>query len=123
MATQNTRVLVSLVADSAINGQYLAVKLGASDNSVVLASAGTDAILGIVENKPLAGEGASVAISGIAKFTAGAAVALGAQVTSDANGKLVTATTGDIVIGRCVQAAGAEDEIGAVLLTVPYVSL
>ena len=46
---------------------------------------------------------------GAIKVLAGAAVAAGVDVTTDAAGKFITATTGDTIVGRSVTAAGAID--------------
>lgn len=58
-----------------------------------------------------------VQMLGIAKVTAGAAVALNAEVMSDTSGRAITAaTTGNRVCGVALQAAGAAGDIIDVLL-------
>lgn len=47
---------------------------------------------------------------GFARVTSGAAVAVGASVSSDAAGKAITATTGHVVQGVAMEAAGGADE-------------
>jgi hypothetical protein len=50
---------------------------------------------------------------------AGAAVAIDVYVKSDANGKLITAATGELVIGRTLEAAGADLDM-IVVEVAPY---
>jgi len=88
--------------------QYLAVKITAA-STVNLSGAGEVAI-GILQNAPAAAAVAKVSIDGqVTSAISGAAVTVGTQVTPDAAGKLVTATTGDYVIGTAVTGAAAGD--------------
>ncbi|MAX51295.1 MAG: hypothetical protein CMH22_04900 [Methylophaga sp.] len=48
---------------------------------------------------------------GITKAVAGAAIAADADLASDAAGKVVTAATGDVVVGKAITAAGEENEV------------
>lgn len=70
----------------------------------------TDLLVGVLQNTPAAGEMASYQFTGIAKVKAGGTIAIGAYVSSDANGKAVATTTnGHVVIGRYVGTAAAAD--------------
>lgn len=84
-----------------------------SNGKIVLASAATDAIRGVLVNAPKQGEVADVAIingSGTFKVIAGGTISKDAYLTSDSNGKAVaTTTTGNRVFGRAVAAAVAGD--------------
>ena len=87
-----------------------------SNGKVVLASAATDAILGVLDNEPVAGAVADVVINnGQGTFRVKAAastIAKDAFVTTDGNGKAVSTTSsGNRVIGRAVRAFAA-NEIG-----------
>ncbi|MBC7289388.1 MAG: DUF2190 family protein, partial [Armatimonadetes bacterium] len=64
--------------------QYLAVKLGTSDGTVVKAGA-TDQAIGILQNAPSSGEAARVRMFGTTKAVAGAAITRGSLVAVDAN--------------------------------------
>ena len=59
----------------------------------------------------------SVVTLGTAIVIASDAISADADVTSDAAGKAITATTGDIVLGRALEAAAATDDEIEVLLT------
>lgn len=95
--------------------RYHIVKLNA-DGKVILATAATDVILGVLDNEPVLGAVADVVLAnGQGTFrvkAANATIAKDAFITSDANGKAVaTTTTGNRVIGRAVRAFAA-NEIG-----------
>lgn len=84
-----------------------------SDAQVAYTGAGEDAdyiSLGTAERtgEPLQG---SMPIGSINKIESGAAIAKGDKITSDATGRAVTATTGDIVLGKAVTASGAAGEV------------
>lgn len=82
----------------------------ANDNSVVLAAAGTDPIVGVLQNKPKATAAAVVRMSGTSKVIAGGTVTRGDLVTSDSNGKAVTTTTNkDVAVGRALSSAVSGD--------------
>lgn len=91
--------------------QYYIVKRHTTENQVVLASAATDKILGVLQNDPLANEAAQVkthSTRGTGKVLAGGAITAGAYLTSDSNGKaIVTTTQGNVVFGIAEEAADA----------------
>lgn len=86
---------------------YHALKLN-TNGDVVLATAGTDPIIGVLDGETKLGHTADVVFingAGSFKVKAGAAIAAGALITADASGKAVTATTGDRAFGRALYAA------------------
>ncbi|GAA1099869.1 hypothetical protein [Tsukamurella spumae] len=91
---------------------YVVVKRN-SDDKVVLATAGTDAIVGVVE-KPGKQDAlvsyARVNGQGSFKVRTGAAVAKGDELTADAAGTAVVATPGDRVFG-VARADAAEHDV------------
>ena len=96
------------------SSQFTFVKVGAADFKVAACGDGEKAV-GILQDKPAAdGRAGNVRISGTSKVVAGAAIALGAEVASDANGKCVTAASGDYILGVALEAAGAANQIIAV---------
>lgn len=89
--------------------QYYIVQLDASGN-IEVGEGATDLLVGVLQNKPLAGEAALYRFGGTSKVKAGGTIAIGAWVTSDGNGKAVATTTdGDITIGRHIGTAAAAD--------------
>lgn len=76
-----------------------------------------EASSGVLQNKPQINESAEIMSDGITKTIAGAAIAAGARVMTDANGAAITlATSGSIGQGFALEAAGAASEIIAVQL-------
>lgn len=94
--------------------QFLFVSLD-SNGEAVVAGAGART-MGVLQNKPTLGQGASIVDRGITKVVAGAAVAIDARVSSDAAGKAITSATTNSVEGRALTAAAAADEIISVKL-------
>lgn len=94
--------------------QYHLVKTDAN-GLIVLASAATDDILGVLMNAPVLGEIADVALingNGTGKVKAGDAITKGAYLTADAEGKAVaTVTTGNRVFGRASFASAADGDV------------
>lgn len=111
----NSYPIKNFIAGAAI-GRYLIVKFGGDDDTVVPAAAATDALIGIngetdVENAA----GIDVYHSNVHQVRAGGAITRGDLITSDADGKAVTAApaTGvnNAVIGRALASGVAEDII------------
>lgn len=92
--------------------QYYCVEVD-SAGKAALSGAG-ELVYGILQNKPTAADRAEVMRLGVSKAVAGAAIAVGAEVASDAAGKIVTATTGDRVVGIAREAAAADGNIIAI---------
>jgi len=91
---------------SAASNQFRAVKLDA-DGEIVLAGVG-EASLGILQNKPAAGQAANVATGGQSKARAGGTIAAGADVAVGANGLLVAASGARV---NTTDAASATDPV------------
>ena len=99
--------------------QFYAVKLDtAADGQVVLAAAGQG--FGILQDHNKQGQEATVRILGMSKGISGQAFANGIELAADADGKLVPAASGDLVIGYSNTTITAEDEIVEVLQTGVY---
>jgi hypothetical protein len=123
MALESNLTCVTLEAGGDLSaGQLLFVDVAADGQVDVVASAGADAI-GVLQNDPAAaGRAASVAVLGVSKVVAGAAVTAGARVQSDASGRAIAAATGDVVLGRALTAASAAGEVIEVLLLSTHIT-
>lgn len=115
----NPLLLKNFTAGAAINA-YRICKFSAAE-TVTLAAAATDSLIGVNNDvAPVLGERCDVVMLGIAFVEAGAAIALGAMVTSDAVGRAVTAApaagVNNRVIGLALEAASASGDIIRVLL-------
>ena len=107
MKTQQTCLTTSVTAAAALSRLRFVGLTGA------VCAAGAKA-LGIAETAADLGEQAPVNTHGILLVEAGAAIAAGAEVESDANGRAVTKTTG-VGFGVARDAASAAGEIIRVL--------
>jgi hypothetical protein len=97
------------------------VKFDASDTTVVQGAAATDALIGVAAELDVAsGERVDVHMVGAVEVEYGGAVTRGDLLTSDANGKAVTAApaagVNNGVIGRAMN-SGVLGDIGSVHLT------
>ena len=91
--------------------QYCFVK-STGAHQVGLATAVTDAIVGVLQNKPQGpGHACTVAYEGVTKVIAGAAISAGALLVSDSQGRVITATTGQRATLRAQMAAGGASEV------------
>lgn len=101
--------------------QYQFVQLSAAD-TVSMASGPTgEANYGVLQNKPAAaGRAAEVTILGFTKVKASTAITANALITSNTSGKAVTSTSAQVVLGRALTAAGAENDIIEAFIHPPW---
>ena len=93
--------------------QYHAV-VADSNGALVAVGAGAYAV-GLLQNKPASGQPGSFVFSGVSKAKLGGTVAAGAKVAANASGAIVTAATGNTVIGIAL-AGGASGDVIPVLV-------
>lgn len=110
----DSQVVLSIEAGADLSTkQYTFVKL--SGTTVISAAAATDLPIGVLVNDPASGETAAVAVSGIVKLKASAAITAGALVGTTSTGLGVALTAGTdttkYILGRAVTAAGAANDI------------
>lgn len=113
----DTQSKISLAAGADLSAkQYTFVKM--SGTGVVGAAAATDVCIGILQNAPTSGKTAEVAVSGVSKVKASAAISAGALVGVTSTGTAVALTVGTdttkYVFGQAITAAGAAGDIIAV---------
>ncbi|HPT61617.1 MAG TPA: DUF2190 family protein [Bacillota bacterium] len=99
--------------------QYHAVKLDSNGEATAITSVGEDAI-GILQMPAIAGEAATVMVSGITKAIYGANITAGQRVMVNATGKIVpfatpAAGSTNYAIGRALESGVANQE-GTILL-------
>lgn len=105
---------------SFIAGADLTDKIGyavkPADGKIVLASVAGEACFGVLMNDNVADRAVGVALTGdVCKAKAGGAVAMGALLATDANGKLVTAGENAEVVAMALEAGVANDLIYVVV--------
>jgi len=121
--SQYTRDFVrSFIAGADLSAkQYFLVKLGTGVNDIVLASAATDRIVGVLQEKPKTGQPAQVAMLGTSKVVAGGTIAKGDCITSNASGQAIATTTaGNTVIGIALETAVTGDIFEILLVNFKY---
>lgn len=110
----DSQVVLSIPAGANLSAlQYTFVKM--SGTTVVAAAAATDIPIGVLLNDPTSGEVAAVAVSGVVKLKASAAITAGVLVGTTAAGRAVTLLAGTddtkFILGRAITAAGANGDI------------
>jgi hypothetical protein len=110
MASEQIRNTVSIKATASLaTKQFSFVKLD-SNGQVVIGTSGAYCI-GVLQDKPAAGDPASVCLPGnITKVFCGGSFNAGGDVASDTNGAAVAATSGAYVLGQAISAGVASFE-------------
>ncbi|MCG8084439.1 MAG: capsid cement protein [Candidatus Thiodiazotropha taylori] len=115
---RNELIVKTFVPAANIAG-YRVCKHGVADNTIIQSAAGPDLHIGIstyVGDDPSNGdETVDLVMMGIAEVEYGANINQGELVTADANGRVVPAATGDMLIGRALESGVANDIHGVVL--------
>lgn len=120
---EQTRVPGLTAATSLNNHQYGVVRLAAATTvniaSEVNVSSALAAPFGILQNKPYVNEPAEVCIFGLSQVFVGGTITAGAYITYDSSGHVVDASSGDMVIGRALEAATTAGEKSLALIFPP----
>ena len=105
--------------DLSAGTEFLVMKVDtANDHSVVTATASTDPIVGILQNKPKAGAAADLRFVGTSKVQAGGTITRGDRVTATTGGKVITTTSNkDVCVGIALASAVSGDVV-EIMLTV-----
>lgn len=111
MAYEIPGLVVSFPAGGDLSSsQFKFVKLNASGQVVDIAAA-TDVPIGVLQNNPTSGQGATVMIDGITKLQADAALTVGTAIGPSADGQADAKTLGtdttEQACGLVLEAAGA----------------
>lgn len=110
MAIARDLLTLPVTASDTVAGKRFVTQAGAH------CGAGAKA-LGVSRFAATNGKTLGVIVLGTAVVTAGDAIIADADVASDLNGKAVTATEGDVILGRALEDAADEDDDIEVLLT------
>lgn len=103
--------------------QYRFVEPGAG-GTVTRVNAAGEAVLGVLQNNPGSGQAATVALTGSrTKLVAGAALSENDDITTDNQGRAITAASGHRPHGIALEAAAAAGDIISVLLVPRPVAL
>lgn len=102
----------NLVAGADLSAlQYTFVKLDTA-GKVVAASVAGEKVIGVLQNKPTAGQPCEIVHMGLCAVLAGAAIASTGTIMTNASGKAIaSATTGSTIVGYAVETAAAANEV------------
>lgn len=119
MAFEKTgETLPGIEASGDLSGSQFRFVTVDSSGEAAVAGAGVS-VAGVLQNKPDA-QGKACTIWGpgtVSKVVAGAAVAAGADVTSDATGRGITSASGNYIHGKALRAAANAGELFSVWIT------
>ncbi len=109
----NDSAVITAKANAAINnGDFLAAKF--SNGKIVKCSVAGENAMGLImpgQEAIAAGGDVNIQIKEIGLWKTGAAVAAGAEVTTNADGKAITATAGAFILGIALEEAVAADAV------------
>ena len=114
MATSNYQITYAFKANEALNDTlagtghlYKAITV----NSGLIANAG-DTATGVLIQPTQNGNNGTIAVVGFSKYTAGAAVTVGARLTVTTSGYFTVAASGDVVVGQNLKSAVTSGSVG-----------
>jgi len=112
MAFSKLEFMYTMKAAADLSGvQYHIMRQDAAHSCNVASEAVNSTMIGILQNKPESGENATIADEGISKVVAGAAITQGLHVTCNGSGRAAAVGSGDVALGRALEAAGADGDI------------
>jgi|GEM_PF-2545458 len=113
LSNKDANVLNTYEADGAVAGNRI-VKPSTAAGTIAQASAATDLLTGVSDADGAADEADCVVVeTGIAPVEYGGTVTKGNFLTADANGKAITASTAERVIGTAM-VSGVDGDVGSV---------
>lgn len=118
MSEYGTIAAITHKAAADISGaQYHFMRYTAGDTVNISSLATAEDYAGVLLNKPdAANRAATVAVAGETKITAGGALTVNDLVTTNGSGRAAAATSGDFVMGRVLETAGANGDVVRMLL-------
>lgn len=107
-------LIINYTAGAAVN-PYRFVKHGSSDQQAIQASAATDAIIGVSDQMgaDATGDPLDVIRSDLAEVEYGGSVTRGDPLTSDSDGRAITATVDGSRIAGYAETSGVVGDIGS----------
>ncbi len=99
--------------------QYRVVRFAAAETCNIASNAvsmdALEAPAGILQNNPASGQAATIAFFGPSKAWAGATISAREYITTNGSGKVIEAVSGDVIIGRTIEAAATDDIVSVML--------
>ena len=118
MIGETSGIEKSVIAEEAIDTEYLIAKFGSTDEKVKKAvSATAAALIGVIQSKAKAAAKVNLMLTGITLVKIGGAVARGDAITSDGDGKGIATTTAKNYLVGMALASGVDGDIIPLLLS------
>ena len=119
--SQTNNRAIARNADADLSGkQYHIVRLTANKGTNLASLATTSAIGGVLQTVSSSGDRATVAYAGISKVVVGAAVSELDVFTTNSSGRAIAIGSGQMAVGRALEAAGADGEVITALIFPPF---
>lgn len=99
--------------------RYIIVMQTAAQRANMATAATSSTILGVMQNNPDIDEAMSIACAGLSKVVAGGALTAGRMITTNGSGRAAHVQSGEIAIGRVLEAAGADGDVVMAMLFHP----
>lgn len=99
--------------------RYVFVQAAGAYQAILATNTTTSALLGVMQNDPGVGEAMSIAYSGLSKVVAGGALTANAIITTNGSGRAAAVTSGQMALGRVLEASGADGDVVSALLFPP----
>ena len=116
MAYEESLTSISVQAGSDLSASQYRLMIVNASGQLAAASTGAKAD-GVLQDKPTAaGRPGTLGINGVSKVEAGAAITAGDDIAAGTSGKAAVAGTGDVVVGRAMEDAGADGDLFAMLI-------
>ncbi len=113
---QDVEALTAEAAADLSGKRYHIMRLSDRLKTNQASDAGGSSVFGVLQNKPQSGEAATLAYAGVSKVVAGGAVSVNTIITTNGSGRAAAVASGQMAIGRALEAAGADgDQISALL--------
>lgn len=100
--------------------QYHVMRASAAAACNQASDAVNQGVIGVLQNKPISGAFATLGIFGKTKIVAGGAITVNALITTNSSGRAAAAASGQMVIGRALEASGADGQVITALVGMPW---
>jgi len=99
--------------------KYIFVQATGAYRANMAANPTSTAVLGVMQNNPDVDEAMTIAVAGLSKVVAGAAITVNQLITCDTSGRAAAVTSGDMACGRALEASGADGDVITAMLFHP----
>ncbi len=105
--------------------QYHVLRQSAANTTLVASNpgGGSNDVIGVQQNKPDSGQSITIGYFGETKVVGGGTVTAGLLQATNGSGRVIDATSGDLVVGQALETATTDGEVIRLLLRTPAVHL